>query len=137
MKVIKEFQEFINKGSVIDLAVGVIVGASFGKITESLVKDILTPPIGYVLGKIDFSKLAVNLPTPTGEPVHISYGLFIQATINFIITAFAVFWLVKAINRMKRKEEAKPAPVAEVPPDVKLLAEIRDLLQQQGPKPVA
>ncbi len=137
MKVLKEFQEFINKGSVIDLAVGVIIGASFGKITESLVKDILTPPIGYILGRIDFSKLAIDLPTPTGEAVHISYGLFIQASINFLITAFGVFWLVKAVNRMKRKEEAKPAPIAEIPPDVKVLTEIRDLLQKQsGNSPV-
>lgn len=135
MKYIKEFQEFINKGSVVDLAVGVIIGASFAKITESLVKDIVTPPIGYVLGKIDFSKLAIDLPTPTGEAVHIGYGLFIQASINFLITAFAVFWLVKIINRMKRKEEAKPEPIAEVPADVKLLMEIRDLLKKETSAP--
>ncbi len=137
LKYLKEFQEFINKGNVIDLAVGVIIGASFGEITKSLVKDVLTPPIGYVLGRIEFRNLAIALPTPTGDPVNIAYGLFIQASINFIITAFAIFWLVKIVNRMKRKEEAKPAVAAEVPADVKLLAEIRDILQQQGTKPVA
>lgn len=131
MNVLKEFQEFINKGNVIDLAVGVIMGASFGKITESLVKDIMTPPIGFVLANLDFSKLAWTIPTPDGKGVAITYGLFIQASINFIITAFAVFWLVKVVNRLRAKPPEPGVPPPK-PDDVLLLTEIRDLLKKQN-----
>ena len=139
---IEEFKEFVNKGNVVDLAVGVIMGAAFGKIVSSLVEDVIMPPIGKVLGNLDFTNLYVPLSDkiPTGialpkakelGPV-IAYGNFLTITINFIIVAFCIFMVVKGVNRMKRKEEAKPAPVAEVPADVKLLAEIRDLLQKQA-----
>jgi large conductance mechanosensitive channel len=146
MSMTQEFKEFINKGNVVDLAVGVIMGAAFGKIVSSVVEDIIMPPIGKVLGNLDFSNLYFPLSdkiapgTALAEakklgPV-IAYGNFLTILINFVIVAFCIFMVVKAINKMKRKEEAKPAPVAEVPADVKLLAEIRDLLQSQGgPKP--
>lgn len=145
MKMVQEFKEFINKGNVIDLAVGVIMGAAFGKIVSSVVEDVIMPPIGKILGNLDFSNLYFSLSekiTPGLAladakklgPV-IAYGNFITITINFIIVAFCIFMVVKGINRMKRKEEEKPAPVAEVPADVKLLTEIRDLLKSQsGPK---
>lgn len=146
MSMVQEFKEFINKGNVVDLAVGVIMGAAFGKIVGSAVEDIIMPPIGKVLGNLDFSNLYISLSdkiTPGMAladakklgPV-IAFGNFLTITINFVIVAFCIFLVVKAINRMKRKEEAKPAPVAEVPADVKLLTEIRDLLKQQsGAKP--
>ncbi len=142
MSMVEEFKEFINKGSVVDLAVGVIIGAAFGKIVNSVVEDIIMPPIGKVLGNLDFSNLYLSLSdkiTPGMALVEakklgpvIAYGNFLTILINFIIVAFCIFMVVKAINRMKRKEEAKPAPLAEVPADVKLLAEIRDLLQSQS-----
>ena len=128
MKVIHEFREFINKGNVIDLAVGVIMGASFGKITESLVKDVLTPPIGFILGRVDFSGLKWAMPT-AGNPVTINYGLFIQAVIYFLITAFAVFWLVKVVNRIRAKPS--PPPPGPPPEDILLLREIRDALKKK------
>lgn len=147
MKMVEEFKEFINKGNVVDLAVGVIMGAAFGKIVSSLVEDVIMPPIGKVLGNLDFSNLYIALSdkiTPgmaLGEakklgPV-IAYGSFLTITINFIIVAFCIFMVVKGVNKMKRREEAKPAPAAEVPPDVKLLGEIRDLLKSQTGKPIA
>ena len=135
---LQEFKEFINKGNVIDLAVGVIMGAAFGKIVSSVVEDLIMPPVGKILGNLDFSNLYLALSdkiTPGMAladakklgPV-IAYGSFLSTTINFLVVAFCVFLLVKGINRMRRREEAKPAPVAEVPADIKLLAEIRDLL---------
>jgi large conductance mechanosensitive channel len=141
MKMIEEFKEFINKGSVVDLAVGVIMGAAFGKIVSSFVEDVIMPPIGKVAGNLDFSNLYLPLSDKITAglalaeakklgPV-IAYGSFLTITINFIIVAFCIFMVVKAVNRMKRKEEAKPMPAAEVPADVKLLTEIRDLLQKQ------
>ena len=140
MSMVQEFKEFINKGNVVDLAVGVIMGAAFGKIVSSVVEDLIMPPIGKILGNLDFSNLYFALSdkiTPGLAladakklgPV-VAYGNFITITINFVIVAFCIFMVVKGINRMKRKEEAKPAPVAEIPADVKLLAEIRDLLKK-------
>lgn len=111
MSVIQEFREFAMRGNVVDLAVGVIMGASFAPIVSSLVDNIIMPPIGYLMAGVDFSTLAVTLPTPTGDGVGIRYGVFLNAVIKFIITAFAIFLLVKAMNRMK-----KPAPAAAVPP---------------------
>ncbi len=146
MSMVQEFKEFINKGSVVDLAVGVIIGAAFGKIVNSVVEDLIMPPIGKILDNLDFSNLYIPLSekiTPGLALVEakklgpvIAYGNFLAILINFLIVAFCIFMVVKAINKMKRKEEAKPAPVAEVPADVKLLGEIRDLLQSQaGGKP--
>ena len=141
----KEFKEFAMRGNVVDLAVGVIIGAAFGKIVDSLVKDIIMPPIGLILGKVDFTNLYLLLkespkvpgPYPTLDAaqkagaVTLNYGQFINVAISFLIVAFTIFLVVKAINSLKRKEEAKPAAVAEIPEDIKLLREIRDALQQQ------
>ncbi|NUM75849.1 large-conductance mechanosensitive channel protein MscL [candidate division KSB1 bacterium] len=103
----KEFKEFAMRGNVVDMAVGIIIGAAFGGIVTSLVNDVLMPPIGMLTGGIDFSKLALSLQD---EPaVTIKYGVFINAVINFLIIAFAIFMLVRAMNRLKRKEEAAPA----------------------------
>lgn len=122
---LKEFKEFALRGNVIDLAVGVVIGAAFNAIVSSLVADVFMPMIGILTGGLNFSGLTYKF----GE-AGISYGKFIQAIFIFIITSFALFLFVKGINKLKRKEEAKPAPVAEVPADVKLLTEIRDLLKK-------
>ena len=115
----KEFREFAMRGNVIDLAVGVIIGAAFGKITTSLVNDILMPPLGLVMGKMDFSNLALVLREGVGpELVKINYGLFINQVVNFIITAFAMFLVIRAINRLNRKKVAPPAaPTTKACPD--------------------
>lgn len=124
MKIIDEFRDFAMRGNVIDLAVGVIMGAAFSPIVATLVDNIVMPPIGYILAGIDFSSLAVSIPTPT-EPVLIKYGLFLNAVIKFVITAFAIFLLVKAVNKMKKPTAAAaPAPT----PTEIYLKEIRDLL---------
>ena len=124
MKVVKEFREFAIKGNVVDLAVGVIIGAAFAPIVSSLVDNIIMPPIGYILAGIDFSSLAITLPTPTGTGVLIRYGMFLNAVVKFLITAFAVFLLVKGINTIRR-----PAPVTPPPTPTEIyLREIRDLL---------
>jgi large conductance mechanosensitive channel len=111
MGILKEFKEFAVKGNVIDLAVGIIIGAAFTGIVKSLVDDILMPPLGWLVGNIDFAQLAVVLPVESakGDSVTINYGKFINALINFMLVAFAVFLLVKQINRLKRKE-IPPAP---------------------------
>lgn len=133
MSVIKEFKEFAVKGNVIDMAVGIIIGAAFGKIVSSFVGDVVMPPIGVLLGGVDFSDLAIVLKEAVnGAPaVVLSYGKFIQTVIDFTIIAFAIFIAVKAINRMKRAEAAAPAEPPAPAPDVVLLQEIRDLLKAQ------
>jgi large conductance mechanosensitive channel len=133
MSVLKEFREFAVKGNVVDMAVGIIIGAAFGKIVSSLVSDVVTPPLGYLIGGVDFTKLAVTLPAMAGqEPATIRYGVFLQATFDFIIVAFAIFMLVKLINRLRRKEEAKQEAAPAAPPRQEvLLEEIRDLLKRQ------
>ena len=144
MSMLKEFREFALKGSVVDLAVGVIIGAAFGTIVSSLVDDIIMPPVGLLLAGIDFSalKLILRESTPAigtdgtagfiaGTPeVAINYGKFINAAIKFIIVAWVLFMVIKGVNSMKRKEEAAPSAPPEVPADVKLLTEIRDLLKK-------
>jgi large conductance mechanosensitive channel len=111
MGILKEFKEFAVKGNVVDLAVGIIIGAAFTGIVQSLVNDILMPPLGWLVGNIDFSELAIALPVTSadGNNVTINYGKFINALINFLLVSFAVFLLVKQINRLKRKE-TPPAP---------------------------
>ena len=134
MSIVKEFREFAVKGNVVDMAVGIIIGAAFGKIVSSLVSDVVTPPLGYIIGGVDFTKLAATLPAMAegAEPVTIRYGVFLQATFDFIIVAFAIFMLVKLINRLRRTEEAKAPAAPPVPPRQEvLLEEIRDLLKQQ------
>jgi large conductance mechanosensitive channel len=128
MKIFDEFREFAMRGNVIDLAIGVILGVAFAPIVSTLVDNIIMPPIGYLLAGIDFSSLAVSIPTPTGDPVLIKYGLFLNAVIKFLITAFAIFLLVKAINRMKKP---KPAVVPSPTPSEVYLKEIRDLLAKR------
>ncbi|MDX2157083.1 MAG: large-conductance mechanosensitive channel protein MscL [Hyphomicrobiaceae bacterium] len=130
---LSEFREFALKGNVVDLAVGVIVGAAFGKIVDSLVKNVLMPPIGYIIGGVSFNELAVNMPTPTGKPVLLKYGEFIQTIVDFVIIAFVLFCVIKAINmakkRFEKEKEAAPPP-APAPSEI-YLKEIRDALVQR------
>lgn len=127
---IKEFKEFAVKGNVVDMAVGIIIGAAFGKIVSSFVGDVIMPPIGMLLGGVDFSNLAITLKEAVGEDpaVVIGYGKFIQTIIDFLIISFSIFMAVKAMNTLKRKEEAPQAP-PEPPAQEVLLTEIRDLLK--------
>lgn len=120
---LKEFKEFISKGNALDLAIGVIIGGAFGAIVTSIVGDILMPLIGVIMGGIDFSGLSVTIGN-----AEILYGKFIQAAINFLIIAFVLFLIIKAINNLKKKEEEEPAP-AEPSKEEVLLTEIRDLLK--------
>lgn len=136
---IKEFKDFAVKGNAVDMAVGVIIGGAFGKIISSIVNDIIMPPIGWLLGGVNFTGLKWTLPARTSggeelEAVTINYGNFLQTTIDFIIIAFCVFLMVKAINSLKKKKEEEPAaPPAPPAPSAeeKLLAEIRDLLKNK------
>jgi len=133
MSFVKEFKEFAVRGNVIDMAVGIIIGAAFGKIVSSLVSDVIMPPIGWMIGGVDFSDLAIALPTiiEGKEPVTIAYGKFIQTVLDFTIIAFAIFMVIKFLTRLKRKEEEKPAAPAEPSKEEILLTEIRDLLKQR------
>jgi large conductance mechanosensitive channel len=133
MGIIKEFKEFAVKGNVMDMAVGIVIGASFGKIVSSFVADVITPPIGVMIGGIDFSKLALTLKEASGDmpAVVISYGKFIQTAVDFTIIAFAIFLVVKGINSLKRKEEAAPEPPPTLSTQEALLMEIRDLLKNK------
>jgi len=129
MGMMSEFKDFAMRGNVVDMAVGIVIGGAFGKIVSSFVADVLMPPIGLLMGGMDFSKLAVKLSEASGEvgPVLLKYGVFIQTLIDFLIIAFAIFMVVKAMNSMKSEEEpeADPGPTAE-----ELLAEIRDSLKR-------
>ncbi len=127
MSMLQEFKEFAMRGNVVDLAIGVIMGAAFSPIVSTLVENIIMPPIGYLMAGVDFSDLAVALPTPT-DPIEIRYGLFLNAIIKFAITAFAIFLLIKAINSMKKPAEAAAAAP---PPTEVYLKEIRDLLAKK------
>lgn len=135
MSFIKEFREFAVRGNVVDMAVGIIIGAAFGKIVSSLVSDIFMPPIGWLIGGVDFSDLAIQLPAVIEgkAAVTIAYGKFIQTILDFTIVAFAIFLVIKGINRLKRKDETPPPPAAEPAPTKEelLLMEIRDLLKQK------
>ncbi len=135
MGMISEFKTFAMRGNVIDLAVGVVIGAAFGKIVTSLVNDVIMPPIGFLIGNVDFSQLAITLKEATVDAagkevpaVVVAYGNFINTIIQFLIVAFAIFTVVRIINRFRVKEEAKPAAT---PEDVLLLREIRDALKKQ------
>jgi len=133
MGMMKEFKQFAMRGNVLDMAIGIIIGAAFGKIVSSVVGDIIMPPIGILLGGVDFSSLAITLKTGSEgvEPVLIKYGVFLNTVIDFIIIAFAIFMVVKGINSLKKKEEEKPAaPPAPTKSEV-LLAEIRDELRKR------
>lgn len=130
---LQEFKAFAMRGNVVDMAVGIIIGGAFGKIVSSFVGDVIMPPIGLLLGGVDFSDLALTLKAAEeGQPaVMLKYGMFINTVIDFIIIAFAIFMVIKAMNTLKKKEEVKPAAPPEPPADVKLLTEIRDLLKKQ------
>lgn len=135
MEIIKEFKTFAIKGSVVDMAVGIIIGAGFGKIVTSIVNDVIMPPIGLLIGGVDFKDLKVVLQkaSETAPGVTLNYGSFIQVVFDFLIVAIAVFMLVKALNIAKRKREEAPAAPAPEPVDTKqeiLLTEIRDLLKK-------
>lgn len=130
MSMIQEFKKFAMRGNVVDMAVGIIIGGAFGKIVSSFVGDVIMPPIGVLLGGVDFSSLTLTIKeaTETTPAVMLSYGKFINTIIDFIIIAFAIFMVIKAMNSLKKKEEAAPPPAP--PADVQLLTEIRDLLKK-------
>ncbi|MCD2449109.1 large-conductance mechanosensitive channel protein MscL [Methylicorpusculum oleiharenae] len=133
MSVLKEFKEFAVKGNVIDMAVGIIIGAAFSKIVSSFVGDVIMPPIGVLVGGVDFSDLAVVLKEATMDTpaVTLGYGKFIQSLIDFTIVAFVIFIAIKFINKLKKQEEAAPAPEPGPSNEEVLLAEIRDLLKEK------
>lgn len=124
----QEFREFISRGNVIDLAVGIVIGAAFTAIVTSMVDDLLMPLLGIVIGGIDFSNLAVTVDNAT-----LTYGSFIQSVVNFLIIAFAIFLLIRTINRFQRKQKVDPPPAP--PEEIQLLTEIRDLLKAQADQP--
>ncbi|AAN53603.1 large-conductance mechanosensitive channel protein MscL [Shewanella oneidensis MR-1] len=136
MSLIQEFKAFASRGNVIDMAVGIIIGAAFGKIVSSFVADIIMPPIGIILGGVNFSDLSVVLLAAQGDApaVVIAYGKFIQTVIDFTIIAFAIFMGLKAINSLKRKQEEAPPASPAPTKDQELLSEIRDLLKAQQEK---
>lgn len=139
---LKEFKEFAVKGNVLDMAVGIIIGAAFGTVVKSLVSDVIMPPIGLVLGGVDFSNLFITLggggpyeslaDAQEAGAATINYGVFVNEIISFLIVAFAVFMLVRSFNKLKKQEEEKPAAPAEPPKEEVLLTEIRDLLKAQA-----
>ena len=136
MSMMKEFREFAMRGNVVDMAVGIIIGGAFGKIVSSFVNDVLMPPIGMLIGGVDFGQLSITIKQATAdtEAVLLNYGSFIQTMVDFIIIAFAIFMAIKVMNRMKHEEE-KPAEAPKPPEpsaEEKLLIEIRDLLAKQG-----
>jgi large conductance mechanosensitive channel len=138
---LKEFKEFAMRGNVVDMAVGIIIGAAFGKIVSSLVADVIMPPIGLLMGNMDFSQLYLNL-SGTDYPslaaaqeagaATINYGLFINAVLDFVIVAFAIFMVIRAMNKLKRKAEEAPAEPPKASAEVQLLTEIRDSLRARG-----
>jgi large conductance mechanosensitive channel len=135
MKLVDEFKAFAMKGNVTDMAVGIIIGAAFGKIVSSMVSDIIMPPLGLLIGGVNFTdlKLVMKAATETNPAVTWNYGNFLQVTFDFLIVAFAVFMVIKAINAAKKKEDAKPVAPAAPPVPTKeetLLTEIRDLLKK-------
>ncbi len=111
MSMVKEFKDFAMRGNVVDMAVGIVIGGAFGKIVSSLVNDVIMPPIGMLMGGVDFSKLAITLSekTATAEAVAVKYGVFVNTVLDFVIVAFCIFMVVKGMNRMKRAEPAAPA----------------------------
>jgi len=140
---LKEFKEFAMRGNVMDMAVGIVIGAAFGKIVTSLVNDIIMPPIGLLMGNVDFSNLFVSLgmtqpytsvaeAEAAGAPI-LKYGIFINTILDFVIVAFAIFLVIRGLNKLRRKQEAAPPPPPPAPSaEEKLLTEIRDLLRAQS-----
>ncbi|MDL2221962.1 large-conductance mechanosensitive channel protein MscL [Parabacteroides sp. OttesenSCG-928-N08] len=139
-KLLGEFKEFAMRGNVVDMAVGIIIGGAFGKIVSSIVSDVIMPPIGLLVGGVNFTELKIVLKEAVMEgadvitpAVTINYGNFLQVTFDFIIVAFAIFMMIRGMNALNKKKEEAPAPAApaEPPADVKLLSEIRDLLKEK------
>ena len=132
MKWLQEFKTFAVRGNVVDMAVGIVIGAAFGKIVSSFVADVIMPPIGLLIGGIDFSKRVITLKEATDktEAVKLNYGNFIQTVVDFTIVAFAIFLLVKGINTLKRMEAEKPSEPSPPSPEVMLLTDIRDILRK-------
>lgn len=133
MDIMKEFRDFAVKGNVTDMAIGIIIGAAFGRIVTSLVADVIMPPLGLLVGAVDFSNLAVTLKQAVGDApaVSIRYGVFIQTVFDFIIVVLAIFLVVKGMNSLKRKEEEAPKAPSAPPKEEILLTEIRDLLKSR------
>ncbi len=139
MGMMQEFKEFAMRGNVVDLAIGIIIGAAFGKIVTSLVNDVIMPPIGLLLGNVDFSNLFIDLTgrgfsnltaaRAAGAPV-VAYGVFINTIIDFLIVAFVIFLVIRQMNKMKKEQEKKPAPPPGPSKEEQLLTEIRDLLKK-------
>jgi len=136
-----EFKSFAMRGNVVDMAVGIIIGGAFGKIISSFVADIIMPPIGMLMGNVDFSQLFINLSDTTYETLAlaqeagaptINYGTFINTVLDFVIIAFAIFMVIRGMNNMKKKEEEKPAEPAKPSEEVQLLTDIRDALKNRG-----
>ena len=137
---LKEFKEFAMRGNVVDMAVGVIIGAAFGKIVTSLVNDVIMPPIGLLLGSVDFSNLFLNLggdyatvtaAETAGAPI-VKYGMFINTVLDFVIVAFVIFMVIKGLNKLKRQQAAQPLPPPAPTAQERLLTEIRDVLKAQS-----
>ncbi|HTX23113.1 MAG TPA: large-conductance mechanosensitive channel protein MscL [Steroidobacteraceae bacterium] len=132
MSLATEFKEFAMRGNVIDLAVGVVIGAAFGKIVSSLVGDVIMPPLGLLIGRVNFTELALRIGTdPTGKPVLFRYGAFLQTIFEFLIIAVAIFVLLKGINRLKRPSPAQPTAPPPLTKSEELLSDIRDLLAKK------
>ena len=134
MSMMKEFREFAMRGNVVDMAVGIIIGAAFGKIVSSFVNDVLMPPLGIALGGVNFAGLAVTLKEASGDvaAVTLNYGAFVQTVVDFTIIAFAIFMMIKAMNSLKKKEEEAPAAPPKPSAEETLLSEIRDLLRARN-----
>jgi len=130
---IQEFKTFAMRGNVVDMAVGIIIGAAFGKVVSSFVADVIMPPIGLLIGGVDFSNLAITLKQAVGDApaVTLSYGKFIQSIVDFVIIAFAIFMVIKAMNTLQKKQEDAPAPPPAPTPEENLLTEIRDILKKK------
>ena len=136
MKLVDDFKAFVMRGNVVDLAVGVIIGAAFGKIVTSLVNDIFMPIIGMIIGNVDFTSLEIKLGEPVegAEQAAIKYGMFIQEIVNFLIIALCIFMFIKLITKMQKKKEEEPAPAPEPTKEEVLLTEIRDALNKMADK---
>ena len=136
MKLVDDFKAFVMRGNVVDLAVGVIIGAAFGKIVTSLVNDIFMPIIGMIIGNVDFTSLEIKIGEPVegAEQAAIKYGMFIQEIVNFLIIALCIFMVIKLINKAKKKKEEEPAPAPEPTKEEVLLTEIRDALNKMADK---
>jgi large conductance mechanosensitive channel len=133
MSMVKEFKEFAMRGNVVDMAVGIVIGAAFGKIVASFVSDVLMPPIGMLLGGVNFSDLMITLKNAVGDTpaVVVKYGVFINTVIDFVIVAFAIFMVIKGMNSMKKKDEEAPPAPPKPSNEEQLLTEIRDVLKSR------